>query len=253
MINAVILEKESTLNDLTHLFHEFCPEVMLCGEFTSASIAMQKLPSLHFDLLLLGLPLELNEAASLMQLYSAKRFQMMATYASNLHVLELLQSSVSEFLTLPLSGKKLRVAVSNVLQQIIADNLFHQIDSSYSFCKSDNLVINTQQQYLFIPVTQILYCKATSSYTEIYYKEESGKSTVNGIGKSSLCVTASRPLLHFEQVLLRKGFIRIHNAYLVNKKQIRVIDRRSDKVILDDGTALPLSRTRKEALLKEMI
>ena len=91
MIKAVVIEKESDLSDLKHLLREYCPEVTLCDEFTSAYVAMQKLPSLNFDLLLLGLPLDDNAATNLMRLFSAKLFQMLATYASNLHALDLLQ------------------------------------------------------------------------------------------------------------------------------------------------------------------
>lgn len=47
---------------------------------------------------------------------------------------------------------------------------------------------------------------------------------------------------------LKEGFIRCHRSYIVNKKRIAKVEISGSRVILDDGTELPLSRSFKPVI-----
>lgn len=255
MVSAVVIDQERQLSDLKHLLFDYCPEITLCKEFTSIENAMQELPFLHFDLLFLGLPLDNNAAKSLTYLKATRQFHIIAIDSANIAAIDHFQSSVSDVLSMPLAGKRLRISINNVLQQITYQPTVSQFDNYDTFCKTNNLVVNSKNYYYFIPIPLIKYCKASSSYTEILYKREDDykENALNGTEQSTLTAIDSQTLSYFEKLLLPKGFVRIHNAYLVNKRYIRGIDRRKNNVILNDNTILPISRNRMDELLKEMI
>lgn len=63
--------------------------------------------------------------------------------------------------------------------------------------------------------------------------------TVN-LGEATVQVMGT--MREYEKELSAKGFIRIHNGFLVNFRNIYSIEQKD--VVLDDGKRLPLSRNR---------
>lgn len=59
------------------------------------------------------------------------------------------------------------------------------------------------------------------------------------------------PLSNLEEKLKEDGFIRIHKCYLLNYLYIRSISM--DEVKLTDGTSLPLSKKRKDEIMKQYL
>jgi two-component system LytT family response regulator len=72
----------------------------------------------------------------------------------------------------------------------------------------DCLVLNTTEQVLIFPIQEILYVKASNSYT--LFVEVSGKSW-----------SISKSLRYFETNLVDLGSFRIHRSYMVNFQHFR--------------------------------
>ena len=82
---------------------------------------------------------------------------------------------------------------------------------------------------------EILYLKAESNYTEIYYKDGSKK-------------LLSKTLKVLEEVLPAHRFFRIHKSYVVNAAHITdiVLSTNDRAVKLVSGQILPVSRDKRE-------
>ena len=82
---------------------------------------------------------------------------------------------------------------------------------------------------------EILYLKAESNYTEIYFKDGSKK-------------LLSKTLKVLEEVLPAHRFFRIHKSYVVNASHISdIMLSTNDRAIkLVNGQILPVSRDNKE-------
>lgn len=85
---------------------------------------------------------------------------------------------------------------------------------------------------------QLQYIKSDGHYLE-YFSEGNAKPEIDRDTLKS-CI----------EHLQSKGFAQIHKSYVVNLKYIRIIN--STKIMLEDGTWLPLSRTYKP-ILKEIL
>lgn len=111
----------------------------------------------------------------------------------------------------------------------------HQ-DSGYP-----TIAVNTANGIVFLKVQDVLYCKASGSYTEVY---------LSGAGKNK--VTIAKTLSKVLDSLPGDQFVRIHNSFVINTYHL-IRFNNSDKncVTMSDGTALSVSRGRKDAFLKK--
>jgi two-component system, LytTR family, response regulator len=101
----------------------------------------------------------------------------------------------------------------------------------------NRIVVRSAGRVSFVPVRDIDWIEAQDYYVELH----SG-------GKSHL---VRETLKDLQQRLDPRLFVRIHRSALVNVRKVREIVSEADgraSAILHDGTALPLTRHRREAL-----
>jgi two-component system, LytTR family, response regulator len=97
------------------------------------------------------------------------------------------------------------------------------------------LIIPTSRYSEIIQTREILLCKGSGSYTEIYLKEENK-------------LTVSKNLNWFEKRLCNECFFRAHKSYIVNLLHINKIFKRENVVCLINGAQIPISRAKKDLL-----
>ncbi len=117
----------------------------------------------------------------------------------------------------------------------------------------------------FEEALQAFLAKMHSQTTMYLFQTEQGKRPVHAASIVYIEVQSHRLTVHLpeeaflaggnlsdvEAVFAEHGFLRIHKSYLVN---FRYISRISYKeVVLDDGTALPLSRGKLASVKKELM
>ncbi len=104
--------------------------------------------------------------------------------------------------------------------------------------KSKNkIAISFQDRIVYYDAQEIMYCQSNDNYTTIQIK--GGEK-----------VMASKTMKHFEDLLAPLGFIRPHQSYIINSKFIAQYSKKDGGfLILTDGSAIPISRHRKEEIL----
>jgi len=91
--------------------------------------------------------------------------------------------------------------------------------------------------YKLVQQNQILYCKASGNYTEVFFENE-----------SSLLI--ARKLKETANSLANDWFLRIHQSYLVNMRFATQYLRKSGgQLMMSDGKQLPISKTHKAEVL----
>ncbi|MBK7944856.1 MAG: LytTR family transcriptional regulator DNA-binding domain-containing protein [Flavobacteriales bacterium] len=66
-------------------------------------------------------------------------------------------------------------------------------------------------------------------------------------------IVVSKGITVFDEALREKGFIRIHQSHLVNKKHIKQYVRgEGGEVIMSNGANLPVSRRQKQELMEAL-
>lgn len=95
---------------------------------------------------------------------------------------------------------------------------------------SEKIVIRTHRELIVVPVDRIAYCEAASSYSKLMLIDGS-------------IVLISKSLGFIEEWLGGNNFVRCHNSYLVNLRNIERFNRQL-KEIRVIGQNIPVSRRK---------
>ena len=87
-------------------------------------------------------------------------------------------------------------------------------------------------------INEIVYIEGDRNYQKVVLKDGSFQNI-------------RIPLGSLEEKLFKHGFIRIHKGYLVNHLYIRSIG--TDEVLLTTGPSLPMSKKRKDEIMKQYL
>ncbi len=101
----------------------------------------------------------------------------------------------------------------------------------------ESLAINNVKDTLLLPQNEIIRLEASGSYTIVHYLIH--KTTV-----------ASHTIADFEPKLHPERFMRVHNSHIVNLGFIAKYTKGDGGILtLQDGTEVPVSRSRKQELI----
>lgn len=102
----------------------------------------------------------------------------------------------------------------------------------------DRLAISSQDGLLIIDTNEIIHCESESNYSKIFLRN--GQKIV-----------VSRTLKDLEELLDPETFFRLHHSHLVNLRSVRRYLRgEGGEVVLENGTQLPVARSKKEEFLR---
>jgi len=92
------------------------------------------------------------------------------------------------------------------------------------------------EQVLILPIQEILYAQANTSYT--LFVEVSGKTW-----------SLSKPLRYFQEKLDALGFFRIHRSYMINLQHLRRLDKIEGLAYLINEQGIPYNKDHVKKLI----
>ena len=104
-----------------------------------------------------------------------------------------------------------------------------------------SVALTTSTGLVFVKRTDILYCLAENSYTNVYLK--GGRK-----------VTVSKHLKKVEQALPSATFVRIHDSHLINLQHlVRYVNDNHSCVLMSNGEELGVSRNKRKEFLQRFV
>jgi two-component system LytT family response regulator len=98
------------------------------------------------------------------------------------------------------------------------------------------MLLPTQNGMIFVDYDNVIRIQSSNKYSIVFTTE-----------KKQLIV--SKPLSRFEDVLSKKGFIRVHDSHILNMKHVRsYIKGKGGEIEMSDGVSIPISVRKKDAL-----
>lgn len=106
------------------------------------------------------------------------------------------------------------------------------------------LLLPTQNGMLFVQYDEVVRVQSSNKYSIVFTTDK----------KQHI---VSKPLSRFEEVLIKKGFIRIHDSHIINLNHVKSYNKgKGGEIGMSDGSMVPISVRRKDALagiFKDMI
>ncbi|MEZ0007699.1 DNA-binding LytR/AlgR family response regulator [Flavobacterium sp. 28YEA47A] len=230
MIRCLVVDDEPLARHSIIDFIEKIDFLEVIGSCASALEASEYVQNGQVDLLFLDI--NMPYLSGLEFLDSLERPPMaIFTTAYSEHALEGYRLQIVDYLLKPITFQRFYQA------SLKAQQLFSLTASAKQQIPADPfLYIRQGEGFQKISWTDILYIEGMQNYAKLHFKNQ--------------ILVIHQTMISLEETLPKEKFFRIHKSFLVN---IDHIDSIAGGRLFINGQQLPISRTRREALLKEVV
>lgn len=242
MIKAIIVEDETKSRHLLHtMIEKHCKkDVEVVATASNVAKAEKKIREHQPELVFLDITMPDGTGFDLIEKVSPVKFDIIFTTASDQHAIKAIKYAALDYLLKPIDSDELKAAVQKVVQKnkslTTVENLKQLVknlkETTANFPK---ITLPTGTSFEIVFTKDIIRCEAEGSYTMFFLNN----------GKKALITYG---LLHYEDLLADKGFIRIHRHHLVNILYVASYSKEGFAV-MRDGTKLEVARRKKDELL----
>ncbi len=245
MIKCIIVDDEQKSQEsLKILLEDFCKGVEVKALCQNVTEAITALATHNPDLVFLDIHLQRETGFDLLTQAEKIDFEVVFTTAYSEYAIKAFKFSAIDYLLKPIDIEELRKAVEKV-QKKHNGNITDRLDQLILNLKNTTgqnykLALPTTDGLIFVQIENIIYCEASSNYTQIFTQD----------GKKHL---VSRTLKEYEDLLTDQNFFRIHNSYLINLNLIKKYVRgEGGYVVMANDVSLDVSKRKKEAFLARL-
>lgn len=244
MVNAIIIDDEMhCLETLSLLLKEFCPQVQLQEQCRSAKKGLEAIEKHKPQLVFLDIEMPAMNGFEMLEQFTEIPFAVIFTTSYDQYAIKAIRFSALDYLLKPVDPNELVNAVKKVQEQRhlpMAEQfqmLLKQVHGKGS--GFNKIAVPTSEGFELIPADQLVYCEANDNYTHLFLKNKNK-------------IIACRTLKEMEEQLHDFNFfLRVHHSYLVNLNEVtKYVRGEGGYLIMNDGSTVNVSRSRKEALLK---
>lgn len=245
MVRCVLIDdEEKNLENLKILLEDFCANAQVLALCQNVSEGIEAIRTHKPDIVFLDIQMQRETGFDLLAKVKPIDFEVIFITAHSEYAIKAFKFSAVDYLLKPIDIEELKKAVEKVEKKLnvnISERLEHLLQNlKPAVGQSYNLAIPTSDGLIFVKIENIIYCVASSNYTEIFMND--GKKYI-----------VSRTLKEYEELLVKNNFFRIHNSFLVNLNAIKKYVRgEGGYVIMSNDASLDVSKRRKEAFLSKL-
>ncbi len=239
MIRTILVDDEpDNIKTLQLLLQRYCPEVEIAATYTDPKSALKALPKAQYDLLLLDVEMPGMSGFELLKKLTEPPHAVIFVTAHSHYAVKAFKFDAMDYLLKPIDTDDLQAAIAKYkrtkadLNTTRVQQLLANIDN-FSRPAVQRIALPTQDGVEMIALAEIIYLRADRNYT-----------VIKRVGKKDLIV--ARTLGSFEELLAPPQFMRVNKQYLISLDKITRYIRTGSLVLMQDGTEIQVSRTRKE-------
>jgi len=244
MINTLIIDDElHCCESLQWLLKQYCPEIKLAGLCHNGETGLKMIEQESPQLIFLDVEMPGMTGFEMLERLPKINFDIIFTTGYNQYAIRAIRFGALDYLVKPVDKDELRLAVDAYIKRTQRDSLT-QLSALLTHIRKSNdlsfqkIAFPTLHGYELVPLNNIIACESSSNYTIVHLN--SGRDLM-----------VSRTLKEIEEMLDMPPFFRIHNSYLVNLQYaVRYNKGEGGFLVLSDELTVPVSRSRKEDLLK---
>jgi len=241
MLKTIIIDDEAdAIESLTVLLSDFVEGIDLEGSAKGIEEGFQLINKCKPQLVFLDINMKDGTGFDLLNRFEEVPFQVIFVTAYDQYAIKAFKYAAIDYLLKPIDLQELRNSVERVtnLKQISATSNYQFVKSVYKDPFPAKLALPNLEGFDLVEIDKIIRCEGQNNYTT--FMLDGGKKFV-----------VSKTLKEYESILIQHGFLRVFQSHLINTKYIqRYIKGRGGTVIMSDGVHVPVSRDKKELLLK---
>lgn len=236
-IHTVLVDDESDNVALIQLMLErYVPNVKVVATFTDSMQALQYLKSNAINLLFLDIEMPRLNGFEMLDMLHDIAFKTVILSAYDEYGIKAVKHEIFDYLVKPIDKDELIACVDRYEQHMLKNSTPIQTNEIWE----NQILLPSGNEYEFIEFDMIRRCESSDNYTTVYLDKDKK-------------ILVSKTLKYIQEALPSKRFIRVHNRHLINVKRIRkYVKTDGGYFVLDDGFQVPLSRYKKDFVLKQL-
>lgn len=255
-IRILIIDDEKEACELLETcVGELSVQVDLLGKAHTVQQGIELIELHQPDLVLLDVQMSPGSGFDILRHFEKVEFEVVFTTAYEEYAINAIRFAAIDYLLKPIDPEELERAIRRAEEKITNERKFGEGGEQTNSLREDRMtvfkeivansansysriVLPTMDGFIIERTEEIKYCQADRNYTQFYLTD--GRKLV-----------VSRTMKVFDKMLSSQGFFRSHVSYLLNLNYIKEFKRRKKGgiIILDDGTEIPLSESRKKEFL----
>ena len=245
MINAILVDDEAhCLDTLSILIKDYCPEVEILEQCSSAKKALAAIEKYQPALVFLDIEMPVMNGFELLEQFKDIHFSVIFTTSYDQYAIKAIRFSALDYLLKPVDRQELQAAVQKITQKtgsILPQQLKILLEKmSQPSSTIHRIALPTMEGLQLVPIDSIISCSSSSNYT-IFSLKDNQK------------ITVSRTLKETEEMLEDYSFLRVHNSYVVNLNEIsKYVRGEGGYLVMSDLSSIDVSRSRKELLMEKL-
>lgn len=236
-------DERDSLEVMRILLAECCPQVHLVASVTSVDDGIKVIKEHSPDVVFLDIEMPGKNGFVLLDELRDYDFQVVMVTGYEDYALKAIKYSALDYLLKPLDGVDLFGAMEKVSTAKEAGlirlghyrTLAEQEDDEYN-----SLMIASSNGYKNIDINDLVYLKSEAGSYCVLYFTDGTKEVV------------SKSMNHFEGLLPKDRFHRIHRSHIVNIRAVKSFDSQANEVVLLNDQIMTVS-VRKKVGLKQKI
>jgi len=237
MRTLIVDDVKLSRDGLAVLLTDTFPEAEVLNSVGSVADARKLLNSETYDIIFLDIQLKDGIGFDLLDDIPTQTKVVFITAYEN-YAIEAIRNGAFDYLLKPINVEELGNCIQRIRNISMIQEQIKSNDSDIEIYQG-KIGISSIDGIDYIDVEDIFHLKADGKYTEIITK--TGK------------IVSSKNLKMFSYILNEKIFVRVHHSYIVNISLISRFKKDDGMIILKDGTSIPVSKSRKEYLLKRLV
>lgn len=244
-LNTVIIDDEQdAVSFIRSIIREYCPGLEVTGEAFDANEGVELILANQPDLVLLDVEMPHGSGFDVLSKFPEKTFEVIFITAFNHYAIKAIKFSAVDYILKPINISEFIEAVDKVAEKRrnspSPDRNFETLLENLNSSVPPRLAIPTSDGMEYLNTRDIIRIEADRSYSWFFLA-----------GKRKILV--SKNLKEYQDLLNDRNFFRSHNSHLINLEHVRKYLRTDGGAIeMDDGSQIPISRTRKDLFLAHM-
>jgi len=245
-IKVIIIDDEKLAREIVKTYLRSYDNVEVAAECSNGFEALKQINDLKPDMIFLDIQMPKITGFEMLEVLENPPVIIFTT-AFDQYALKAFEVNATDYLLKPFSRERFDEAVQKAFKLLANKNEYDKKISELSKTLEkkeeflDRVIVKNGQKISIIPIDDIKYIEAQDDYTMLYTDKGN--------------FLKQKTMKYFEENLNQNDFIRIHRSYFAKVtliKQIELFEKESYRVILHDGTKLPVSKSGYQKL-KEIL
>ena len=244
LTTLIVDDEPDAVNFIRSIIQEYCPRLEVIGTASSAKEGIRIIIDRQPELVFLDVEMPHGSGFDLLAQFPDKSFDVIFITAFNHYAIKAIKFSAVDYILKPININEFIEAVEKVFHKRLSGssrnaNYFALLEN-LKFELPSKLAIPTSDGMEYLKTSDIIRVEADRSYSWFFLTDKRK-------------ILVSKNLKEYQELLGEQKFFRSHHSHLINLWHVKKYIRQEGGAIeMDDGSQVPISRTRRDLFLDQM-